>query len=70
MTDERPERRFELVMLDAIHEASSRCSVGFGKYPLGAKDVLARLLVFCHRDDPAWPAIEQAWQAFTERLAR
>jgi len=67
---ETPPRRFELVVLDLIQEAQSRCGLGWGKWPLGARDVLERLLPYCRRDDPAWPSIERAWQGFLERLAR
>lgn len=63
-----PPRRFELVLLDTIHTTLGRTTLGFGKYPWGASDVIRAMLPFVNPDDPAKQAIDAAWEDLQRRL--
>lgn len=62
--------RLEQVVLDLIHHGRSRCGPGFGKYPLGVEHSIEQLLPLCNASDPLYRDIENAWEAFKERLSR
>ena len=64
------DRRLELRVLDMVGHTQARLGAGFGKYPLGAMDVLEHILPLCRRDDSAWPDIERGMNDLRTKMSQ
>jgi hypothetical protein len=62
-------RRLALVLIDLAYQGRDRCSLGFGKYPLGIREAIKHLYPLVPADDPALPDLDKAISAFDLRLA-